>query len=161
MKISAFLKAKGRAMLVIALVVVFFSCEEKLFTFNVDCNECYTDQPTHGDIIVSISQDLVNDSIGLPYIVYEGDLENNKVMFIDTIKANDTLDAGRFYVFMELDKPYTFKMKYLAKDNRIFYVIDGCRPVTKQVSDECSEPCWVITGNKISLTVKYQDYFDK
>lgn len=155
-----FYKKTGLLFLLIVFGTVEYSCEEKLITFNIDCDECYTDQPELAELKVEISKEYINDSIGLPYAVYEGELEQNKIVFVDTIKVTDTLDYNVFYLYFDLDKYYSIKMNYLTKDNKWFMVVDGCKPKVKHVYEECYEPCWVTVDNDIDLTVSYPSYFD-
>lgn len=155
-----FISRTGLLILFLSFGVLEYSCEEKLVTFNIDCSECYNTQPEYAELKVEVSSEYINDSIGLPYAVYEGDIENNNIVFVDTIHASDTLDNGMFYLYFDLEKYYAIKMNYLTKDNKWFMVVDGCKPKVKHVYEECYEPCWVTVDNEIDLTIRYASYFN-
>ena len=134
-------------------MVFLSSCEEKIFTINVDCDECFTEEPDSADIVLEFSDKLMNDS-GVPFVFYEGNIEDNNVLFIDTALERF------FYVYAPVKKYYSVKAYYTGKDSLPFTVINGTKMKVKYVSEECYDPCWIVKKYEIDLRVHYQNYFE-
>ena len=141
---------------IIAIVVVFIlfcnSCDKKWITFNIDCNECYTNKPDSSDLILEFSEEYIG-SEGIQFILYEGDVENNNIIKIDTSYT------GKFYFYTQVNKNYSVRSNYKTKDNKTYSVINGTKLKTKYVEDVCDNNCWVIVNDEIDLKVSYPEYF--
>ncbi len=140
-----------RKLILILTGLVFFislliSCQEKFFTLLVECGECYEEKPEIGDISVLFSEDYTNE--GVPFTLYEGKIEDNNVLMIDT--SFSTV----FYIEVEVGKQYAVKARYPAND-KYFFVINSTDFMLKRVTDECDAVCWVYHNKEIDVRVKY------
>ena len=128
------------------ILFLFTSCEEKVFTWDVDCNECYTIKPDSVDLIIHWTKNEKYREI--PVILYKGNVDNGG--FIDTFMCNE----DPYYIWVKANEEYAVKAIYKFEDRTVM-VVDGTRQKLKHVSDICDEPCWVITEADLYLELKF------
>jgi hypothetical protein len=133
------------AISVILLGFLTGSCNEKLYTGDVNCDECYTDKPESADLVIDVT--LNNQYYQVPIVVYKGDVEENVVV------AVDTADYTPFYVLVPVDEKYAVKAEY-KKGESVLYVIDGTKIKLRSVTDACDEPCYIIEGETMDARIK-------
>jgi hypothetical protein len=131
-------------LITIVLLIFTWSCGEKIYTGDVNCDECYTDKPENADLIIDLTIDGRNPEV--PVIVYEGNVEDNKVI------TTDTVDYSPFYVYVRVGKEYAVKAEY-KKDNATLFVIDGTKLKVKS-ADACDTKCYVIDGETLDARIK-------
>jgi hypothetical protein len=134
----------------IALLLLSCSCKEKVFTGNVNCDECYTDKPKEADLIIDLT--INNRYHSVPIVVYKGDIEDNRIVAIDTA------DTTPFFVYVEVDEKYSVKAEYKKNDVTLF-TVDGTKLKVKLVSDACDAECYVIEGEALDARIK-KDFLD-
>jgi hypothetical protein len=135
--------------------LLFFSlvaCKDKIFTGNVNCDECYTDGYDSIDIVLNVS---INDQfLEVPVLLYKGkSIENGE--FIDTFYC--FIDEEKVVyntVFVKSDESYSAKAIYKNNDRTVF-VVDGINQKMKRVSDVCEQECWVSVNDELSLELVY------
>jgi hypothetical protein len=134
----------------LVVVVIFMSCDRKIFTSEVDCSECYQTKPDKYFLMVYLT---FNDSITeIPVVLYNGDVEKGDVLGYDTVRAEDE----RPYMYFEdvtVDRDYSMRAEYRFAE-RTLYTIDGIHPKAKLVTDVCDQSCYVIEDNEMNLEVK-------
>lgn len=136
-----------RYAVIIILVLTMYACSEKLFTSGVDCQECYQEKPDSAYVEIKLTINDIYDSI--PLTVYCDKVENNEIDWIDTA------DVNPFYLFVKVNKYYSVAAQYI-NDTDTIIAIDGTKIKIKHVSGECDEDCWIIDGDELNVTLKYQ-----
>lgn len=136
-----------RTYIFLILILVLSGCQEKIFTGNVNCDECYTDKPDSAALYIDVT---INDKYkAVPLVIYNGEVENDQVEWIDTTHISD------YWVWVAVDRYYSVKVEY-ASDKDTIYVIDATKIKKKRVSDACDDACWVIVDKKIDATIKFK-----
>lgn len=135
-----------KIILTIILFIGTMACEEDPFLGEVNCDECYTEKPTVGELIIKLTINAENQEI--PVVVYRNDLEDRIVEWIDTVSVTT------LYVEVPVNQYYSITAMYKAGD-RTIYAVDGDRLRTRKITDQCDETCWIITGGKINARLKY------
>jgi len=130
------------AMVTLALTV---SCNEKIFTGDVDCNDCYYDKPDEADLIIdlTISYKYPNPQV----TVYKGDVENNDVVSVERTESTP------YYVSVPVDNKYSVRVEYRS-GNKTVIAVDGTNLKVLRVSDACDDACYIIENDHIDLTLK-------
>ncbi len=128
------------------ILFLFAYCEEKVFTWDVDCDECYTIKPDSVDLIINWTKNA--DYQEIPLLLYKGKAEEGE--FIDTFYCFE--DPA--YIWVKADEEYSAKVIYESEDRTVM-VVDGTRQKLKHVSDICDEPCWVSTEADLYLELKF------
>src|SRR5512145_1587013 len=129
----------------LAVLFLFGSCDDRIYTGDVDCDKCYTDKPKQADLIIDLT---ISNRFGNVIVnVYEGDVEENQVVLTDTV------DYTPFYAYVKVDKKYSVRAQY-KKGTETLNVIDGTKLKVKSVNDACDESCYVIDGDKLNATIK-------
>ncbi len=128
--------------------LIFNACDEKTFTANVDCDKCYTEKPTMEKLYIYLT---FNDSIAeVPLVLYSGDVEDNKVYFIDTAWIEN---GNPYWVVVDVEKKLSVRAEYRFGGKTI-YAVDRAKLEVKHVSDECDADCYVVEKNRINLELK-------
>jgi hypothetical protein len=121
-------------------------CQEKIFTDDVDCSECYTDKPDSAVLYIDVT---INDKYkAVPLILYREEFEKDMEDYVDTT------DIGDYWVWVAIDQKYSVKVEYAYNSDTI-YVVDATRIKAKRVSDKCDEVCWVVVQDRIDARLKY------
>ncbi|MFO7369962.1 MAG: hypothetical protein R6X09_06810 [Bacteroidales bacterium] len=132
-------------LVVLFLLILAGSCDEKVYTGDVDCDECYTEKPQQADLIIDLT---ISNRFGNVVVnVYEGEVEDNQVVLTDTV------DYTPFYAYVKVDKKYAVRAEY-RKGTETLYVIDGTKLKVMSVSDACEDACYVIEGETVNATIK-------
>jgi hypothetical protein len=129
----------------VLIVLISDSCGEKLFTGDVNCDECYQDKPEH--VTLEIEATVSGEYPEIPFVVYRGDVEDNQVEFADTIYESP------YYLYVEVDNKYSVRAEY-KKDDATLYAIDGTKPRVLRVSDVCDTDCYVIKNVTLDVRIK-------
>ncbi len=129
------------------LVLILYSCHEKIFTSDVDCEYCYSIKPDSVDLVVSLTYNDTYDTI--PLVVYKEVVGENNIEYIDTAYG-DT-----YYLLVPVNAKYSIKVEY-KKDSITTYAIDATKVKIKRVSDACDEVCWVIENEEMDCRLKYE-----
>lgn len=127
------------------LLLIGFSCEEDPFVFDVNCDECYINEPDSADLIVDITINEENPFV--PLVFYRGDVEEENIEWIDTAYS-ETL-----YLYSPVNEYYSIKAFYKS-GNQTIIAVDGDRMKTSMVSDVCNYDCWVIRGGVLDVRLK-------
>jgi hypothetical protein len=139
-------KIRNISILIITTGIIFtFSCEQNPFIFDVDCDECYVEQPDSADLIVDITINEENPYV--PLVFYKGDIEEGNIEWVDTAYT-ETL-----YLYSPVDQYYSIKAFYKSGSQTIISV-DGDKMKTTLVSDVCDYDCWVIRGGILDVRLK-------
>lgn len=133
----------------LSICLVFISCNEKLFTGDVNCSECYTPKPDSAYLTVKFT--INEDYKEVPFVLYRGDFEDNQVDWIDT--ANTVAKD----IWVRTDQQYSLKAKY-RKGDKTLYAVDGGKVKVLLVTDACNEDCYVIKDE--TLNVEIRDIFE-
>jgi hypothetical protein len=90
-----------RVLSVLSVLLLCFSCGEKILTGDVDCAECYREKPDSADLEISLT---FNDEFTeVPLVVYKGDVEDNNIEYIDTAYESP------YFLYVPVDKKYSVK----------------------------------------------------
>jgi len=125
--------------------VATFSCEQQIFDFNINCDDCYYPKPDTAELIMNFTINEENPSV--PYILYLGDIEDNKIDFIDTAYSE------KIYLPSKIDVDYSVRAFY-KKGSQTIIAVDGDKLKTSRANDVCDYECWLIKGGILDLTLK-------
>jgi hypothetical protein len=140
------MRVMKKLILGILLLLVLPSCDEKIFTADVDCNECYTDEPEEADLIIKLT--LNNKYRSVPFTVYDGDIEDNEIVL------RDTVDYSPVYVWVRVRRNYSVKAEYKDGDH-VLYVVDGTHLTVKSVADACEDGrCYIIEKEHMDASIR-------
>ena len=127
-------------------LIVILSCNEKLFTFDVDCEDCYTEKPDSVDLIIHWTKN--DDFQEIPVLLYKGKIDVGE--FIDTF----FLFGNPAYIWVKSQEEYSIKALY-ETDERTTLVVDGTNQKIKRVSGYCDNDCWVIEDEVLHIELRY------
>ncbi len=137
---------KMRLLLLLCITLCLSGCQEKIFTGNVNCDECDPDKPDSAVLNIDIT---VNDRYPLvPLILYREEYEKDKVDY------EDTTDIGDYWIWVAVDQEYSVRVEYASGSDTI-YVVDATKLKAKRVSEECGDECWVVVGDRIDARLKF------
>lgn len=140
----------GRIKYIIPVFLLVFSlilsCEEKIFTADVDCNECYTEKPDSVDLILYWTKNT--DFQEIPIILFKGPMDEGE--FIDTF----FLFGNPAYIWVKAEEEYSVKAIYETGDRTVM-VVDGTKQKIKRVSEYCDYDCWVIVDEELHIELRY------
>jgi hypothetical protein len=131
-----------------SIVVFFLACDEKIFTSDVNCEECYSDKPDSIDLIIHIT---LNDQFSeIPVLLYQGDIDNG--ILIDTFFCF----ADPATIIVEANNKYSARAIYQT-DDRTVMVVDGTKGdrQLRKVSSQCDVPCWIIEDDELKLKLAF------
>ena len=129
----------------ILLLILAGSCNEKIFTADVNCDECYIDKPEKADLVIALTINYKYPRV--PLVIYKGNVEDNNIV------ATDTADSSPYYLYVPTEEYYSVKAEY-AKGSVKTYAVDGTHLKSLAVSDACDSRCYVITNEKIDVQLK-------
>jgi hypothetical protein len=143
-KESAMVPVKYIFLLPVAVFLTFLiSCQEKVFTGDVNCEECFVEKPDSVDLMLHLT--INNDTI--PVLLFEGTIDKGQL--IDTFFCNSNIS----YIWVKAEREYAAKAIYkMAK--KTIYVVDGKKQKLKRVSSTCDETCWLIEDIDMYLELK-------
>lgn len=130
----------------IIIIAFQFACTDKVFTFDVDCNECYSEQPDSVDLIIHWTKNSNFQEI--PILLYKGPIAQGE--FIDTF----FLFGNPAYIWVKSDEEYSIKGIYETGERTVM-VVDGTRQKNKRVTDYCDYDCWVIIDEELDIELRY------
>jgi hypothetical protein len=140
-----------RLLIIICLIFLVSSCGEKLFTANVNCDECYYPEPDSADIEIKVT---INEEFKkVPLVFYKGDVEDNQVIYRDTATS-----STHYLYWVPVNHPYSVKAEY-KRNGSVLYAIDGTKVKTARVSDACDGECFVIQNDVMDVEIK-KDFSD-
>lgn len=134
-----------RIRFIVIILCAISACDEKIFTGNVNCDECYTDKPGNADLVIDLT--INNKFRAVPVTVYYGDVEDNNIVVADT--AFDT----PYYLYVPVNRKYSVKAEY-RNDTEVIYAVDGTNLRVLSVSDACDVSCYVIENENIDVKLK-------
>jgi hypothetical protein len=131
---------------IVVMMLLTAACDQKVFTGNVNCNECYTTKPDSLDLTIDLTINAHYPEI--PVLLYKGNIPGGEL--IDTFYFTET--PG--YIWVKAEETYSAKAIYKL-DERTVLVVDGVAQKLKSVTDACSEACWVEEGKELNLELAY------
>jgi hypothetical protein len=126
------------------LSLIFHSCEDSYNDYDGD-ESCDTIEPFNGYLKLKLTINRENQKI--PIIVYRGKIDDNEVVYIDTISSS------YFEISMPVDEFYSVKAKYISNDKTI-YAIDGNK-IKKSSYTYGDSTCWNVRDAKIDVRLNY------
>lgn len=126
-------------------LIIIFSCEQDPFIFDVNCDECYINEPDSADLIVDLTINEENPFV--PLVFYRGEVDENNIEWIDTAYSE------RLYLYSPVNEYYSIKAFYKSGD-QVLIAVDGDKLKTSRVSDVCDYDCWVIRGGILDVRLK-------
>jgi len=135
-----------RLILILGVIIMgSVSCGEKIFTGDVNCEECYTEKPDNVDLIIHVT--INSEFPEVPIVIYSGNIEDNQVIQVDTVYESP------YYSYVAAGKRYSVKAKY-EKDDATLFAVDGTKPKVLRVTDACDSECYVIEDVTLDVRIK-------
>jgi hypothetical protein len=131
---------------IIALFVIAFSCEGSNSTVEVDCAQCYVNEPDSFELVTELSVGDLYDSAYVQY--YKGNVESGKLSWQGEVYTST------FYHRVPVNEFYSVRATYM-KDGKTTIAIDGDRMVSRYVVGSCDTDCWIIKGGYLNVKLKY------
>jgi hypothetical protein len=132
--------------LLFVLFVIAFSCEGGSSTLEVNCAECFINEPDSFELEVSLSIGMEYDSVYLQF--YEGNVESGDLSW------EGEVFTPTFYHAVPINEFYSVKATY-RKEGKTLIAIDGDRMVSRYIADACDTDCWIIKGGILNVELKY------
>lgn len=139
------MKAIRRNLTLFLFLTFLTACDEKIFTGNVNCDECYTDKPGNADLVIDLTINYKYPAV--PVVVYNGDVEGNDIVLIDTAISTP------YYVYVPVNRKYSVKVEYRTNDEVIF-AVDGTNLKVLTVTDACDASCYVVENESMDVRLK-------
>jgi len=136
----------NRFIIILFFLPLMFSCEEKIFTDGINCEECYQIKPDSADLFVKLTFNSIYDTI--PLTVYRNEVENNDKEYVDTAYGSP------YYLYVPVNKKYSIAVEYITGTTKII-AIDGTKLEIKHVRSACDKECWIIEGGDMDARLKY------
>ena len=137
---------KMRTSLLFCIIFCLSGCQEKIFTGNVNCDECDPNKPDSAILYIDVT---INDKYPVvPLILFREEFEKNLTDYVDTTAIAD------YWIWVAVDQEYSVKAEY-AYDSDTIYVIDATRLKAKRVTEECEDVCWVVVHDRIDARLKF------
>lgn len=133
-------------LLFLAIIILIQACDEKIFTIDVDCNECYTEKPDSVDLIIHWTKNSEFNEI--PALLFKGSADGGEL--IDTFY----LFGNPAYIWVKAGEEYSMQAIY-ENSSRTVMVIDGTKQKVKKVSDYCDTECWIVEDEQLQLKLRY------
>jgi hypothetical protein len=127
------------------ITVLLVSCNEKIFTGNVDCDQCYVDKQENADLVIDLSVNKKYPAV--PVWVYEGDVEDDNLVYSDTAYSTP------YYVYVRVGRKYSVKAEYRSAEKTI-YSVNGTNLKTLVVTDACDETCYIVENQTIDVKLR-------
>ncbi len=132
-------------LLVIIIVTLTFSCEEKGIL--PDCDDCSENEPYEAYIEAKLDFN-VNGVTRVQ--IFEGNLEDN-VLYGSWDATNSTV----FFRHMPLNRKYTLKAIYLSASDKTFIATDAITPRVRIEKFRCKDPCYIVYDRIANLKIRY------
>jgi hypothetical protein len=141
-----------RKFLLISLILVgLFSCKEKIFTGDVNCDECFVDKPD--SLYFTLNVTLNDKFTDVPVLIYKGNsIENGE--FIDTFFCYIENGVRYDQAYLKTNENYSAKAIYIDNE-RTVYVVDRIKNKNKLVTSTCDQDCWVNENYELRLKLAY------
>jgi hypothetical protein len=131
--------------LLTTILILGNSCNEKIYTGDVDCSECYVPRPDSVDLIIDLT--INNEFSAVPLVIYKGDIEDGVIEWIDTAYASP------YYLYVPVDRRYSVKGEY-RRGNKKLFAVDGTNVKVLLVSDACDAECYVVENVTMDIRIK-------
>ncbi len=138
-----------RNLVVLSIVITFliaFSCEGGNSTLEVNCAECFNNEPDSFELEVQLTINSVYDSVFL--IFYKGNIESG------TLSWEGEVSKPTSYLLVPVNEYYSVKA-YYRKESDTIIAIDGDRMVSRYIADACDIDCWIVKGGFLDVRLKY------
>ena len=132
-------------LLLIFLSIVCGSCDEKIFTGDVNCDECYSEKPDEADLVIDLTINYKYPAVLIT--VFYGDIESGNVV------TSEYADYTPYYVYVPVNRTYSVRAEYKTGSETV-YAIDGTNLRVLSVTDACTEKCFVIENEKMDARLK-------
>ena len=128
-----------------ALLAVSISCTEKIFTDDIDCEQCYELYPDPFDLEINFT---TFPNVFTTIILHHGKYSGSSV--------GDTFyfDKSPAYIVYEIDKDVSVEAVYNI-NGKITKAIDGTKMKPKRVSTACGSTCWLVEKTSVDVSLKY------
>jgi len=138
-----------RNLVLLAIIVFFiiaFSCEGGNSTIEVNCAECYVNEPDSFELEVTLTINSVYDSVYLEF--FTGNVESGKPSW------EGEVFTPTFYHLVPVDEYYSVKAHY-RNENKTIIAVAGDRMVSRFMVDACDVDCWIVKGGYLDVRLKY------
>lgn len=131
---------------IIVLFIIAFSCQSGSSTLEINCADCFINEPDSFELSVDLTINTAYDSVYLQF--YKGTAESGELSW------EGEVFTPNFTHLVLVDEFYSVKAWY-RKDGKTLIAIDGDRMVSRYIADACDTDCWIIKGNILDVRLKY------
>ena len=141
----------ARKLLLLAILVFSFSCEEEVIIVN--CQDCVSEEPLNTSL--EIKFDAGSNGNDTFIKIYEGNLEDSILYSSQQIYSSQQSNTFHLLnVTVAINKKYTVTATYHIRDN-YYTAVDAATPRVKYDKDQCKDPCYFVYDKDIDLRLKY------
>ncbi len=134
------------ALSILVLIIIAFSCDGGNSTIEVNCAECYVNEPDSFELEVELTINSVYDSAYL--VFYTGNIESGKLSW------EGWVFTPTFYHLVPVDNDYSVKASY-TNNGKTIIAVDGDKMVSRFMIDACDVDCWIVKGGYLDVRLKY------
>jgi hypothetical protein len=140
-------------LVILLLLANPYSCgKEYPFADDADCDECFTDKPETGEMIIKLSEDKLKDGVVIK--IYKGKYTENMIFDDSKLIYNDTIYNKPDDIFVPLDQYYSVVAQYKV-DGIKYNVVDGDKIKLYSIKSTCGFACWIIRGGEVNCRLKF------
>lgn len=133
--------------LIVSIFIIAFSCEGGTSTFEVNCSECFINEPDSFELEVELSINSVYDTVYLEF--FKGNVESGELIW------DGDVDTPLFYLLVPINEFYSVRATYKEAEKSIF-AIDGDKMFKRYIADACDNDCWIVKGGFLDVRLKYE-----
>jgi hypothetical protein len=130
----------------IAGILTLIKCNSNTDFGSVNCDECYTPKPDSVDMVLNLT--INNEYPEIPVLIYHGNV--NSGVFIDTFFCT----KSRSVIYLKAEETYSAKAIYKSAARTVI-VVDGVQQKLNEVTGDCSDNCWTVSGTNLDLELAY------
>ncbi len=131
---------------ILSSFVIAFSCNGGGSTLEVNCAQCFINEPDSFELEVNLTVEVVGDSVYLEF--FKGNVESGKISW------EGNVGTQLFYHRVPVNEFYSVRATY-KETGKTIYAIDGDKMISRYIADACDTECWIVKGGILNVKLKY------
>ncbi len=141
---NRFLRILFSGYLVLNLLLLTL-CNKETTNQPVDCSRCFPVPPDSGFLSVVLT--INHENLKIPVKVYEGNLEDNHIKYVDTFTHPNVR------ILMPAGHHYAVTATYIRNNDTVI-AVDGTTLEVKKAVGQCPKACYVVMGGYLDLQLR-------